>query len=68
MVLSQWRRLGTLDPRSNNYVELLKRLVDLEGNRKLALDLTDDDAGAVINVIDGVGSSHPILILRKVLP
>lgn len=51
---SQWQRLGTLDPKSNNYVELLKRLVDVEGNRNLALEFIDGDAGAVINIIDEV--------------
>jgi len=56
--LLQWRRLGTLDPKSHNYVELLKRLVDVEGNRNHALELTDSDAGAVINVIDGALRSN----------
>ena len=57
-VLSQWWQLGTLDPRSHNYVELLERLVDVERNRKLALEFTDGDAGAVINIIDEVSSCH----------
>lgn len=58
--LSQWQLLKTLDPKSHNYVELLKRLVEVEGNRNLALELTDGDAGAVINTIDGVGSLHQL--------
>lgn len=55
-LLSQWRRLSTLDPKSHTYSRLLKRLVDVQGNRCLALEFLDDDAGAVVNIIDEVGS------------
>ena len=50
-ILSQWQHLGSLDPKSRDYVELLRTLVDVEGNRSVALQFTDDDAGIVINVI-----------------
>ena len=53
-VLSQWRRLGLLDPRSNDYDELLKTLFDIESNRKLPTKFKDSDAGIVINIIDEV--------------
>ena len=55
-VLSQWQHLGLLDPTSRDYVELLGTLVDVEGNRKLALNFTDNDAGIVINIIGDVRS------------
>ena len=58
-VLLQWQRLGSLDPKSPHYVELLERLVDVEGNRSLALEFTGDDAGIIINIIGGVSSSNP---------
>ena len=53
-VLTQWRRLGSLDPKSRNHIELLKTLVDIEGHRNVALKFTDDDAGIVINAIGDV--------------
>lgn len=52
--LSQWQRLGTLDQKSYSYIDLLKSLVDVEGNRNLALELTNGDADVVINNIDWV--------------
>jgi hypothetical protein len=55
-VLSQWQHLGSLDPTSRDYVELLGSLVDVEGNRKAALKFTDSDAGVVINIIGDVRS------------
>ena len=58
-LLSQWQHLGSLDPTSRDYVELLGRLVDVEGNRKAALKFTDSDAGVVINIIGDV-RSHAI--------
>ena len=57
-ILSQWRRLGTLDQKSHDYLELLKRLIDIKENRTLALEFTDDDAGIVINIIDKAGPLH----------
>lgn len=51
-ILSQWSHLRTLDPKSHDYIELLKRLVDVEANRHLALGLTGKDAGIVIDTID----------------
>jgi len=53
-VLSQWRRLGSLDRESNDYDELLRTLVDVEGNRKVAMKFTDNDVGIVINTIGEV--------------
>lgn len=53
-VLSQWRSLGALDPKSNGYDELLRTLVDVEGNRKVAMKFTDNDVGIVINTIGEV--------------
>ena len=57
-ILLQWQRLGMLDPKSHDYVELLKGLVDEEANRHLALGFTGKDAGIVINTIDKVSSSN----------
>ena len=53
-ILSQWQRLGSLDPKSRDYIELLRTLVDVEGNRSVALEFTEDDARIVINVISDV--------------
>jgi len=53
-VLSQWRSLGSLDPKSTDYDELLRTLVDVEGNRKVAMKFTDNDVGIVINTIGEV--------------
>ncbi|KAF9781213.1 kinase-like domain-containing protein [Thelephora terrestris] len=50
-ILSQWQQLGTLDPKSHGYVELLRTLVDVESNRNIALGFTDYDARVVINII-----------------
>jgi len=50
----QWRRLASLDPRSHDYDELLRTLVEVEGNRKAAMKATDKDAGIVINIIGEV--------------
>lgn len=55
-VLSQWQYLGSLDPNSRDYVELLRTLVDIESNRNVALKFTNDDAGVVINAIAEVSS------------
>jgi len=55
-VLSQWRRLGLLDPRSNDYDELLRTLVGTRSNRKLVARFGDSDAGIVINIIGEVSS------------
>ena len=57
-ILSQWSHLRTLDPTSYDCIELLKRLVDVEANRHLALGLTGKGAGIVIDTIDKVGSSN----------
>ena len=54
IVLSQWQHLGSLDPESHDYDELLRTLVDMEGNRKAAMKFTDNDAGIVINIIGEV--------------
>jgi hypothetical protein len=55
-VLSQWQLLGALALESDGYIELLKKLVDVEEvNRHLALKFTDGDANTVINIIDKVG-------------
>ena len=62
-VLSQWQRLDKLDPTSQNYVELLEKLIDIERNRKLTLELTGGDAGAVINILDRVGLFHQLYSL-----
>jgi hypothetical protein len=61
-VLSQWRRLDTLDPKSHTYARLLKRLVDVQENRILALEFTDGDASAVVNIIDGVSSFNRLCL------
>jgi hypothetical protein len=53
-VLSQWQRLGSLKLGSRGYNELLKTLVDVEGNRNVAMKFTDNDAGTVINIIGEV--------------
>jgi len=55
-VLSQWRRLGSLDPNSHDYIELLRTLIDVESNRKVALKFTNNDAGIVINTIGEVST------------
>jgi len=53
-ILSQWQRLGSLDPKSRDYIELLRTLVDVEANRSVASKFTDDDAGIVINIMGDV--------------
>ena len=53
-VLSQWQRLTLLDSRSHDYDELLRTLVEVEGNRKAAMKFTDNNAGIVINIIGEV--------------
>jgi len=55
-VLSEWQRLSSLDPKSRDYVELLRTLIDVEDNRSVALKFTENDAGIVINVIGDVSS------------
>jgi len=55
-VLSQWQRLGLLDPKSHDYIELLRTLVDVESNRKVALKFTNNDAGIVIDIIGEVST------------
>ena len=64
-VLSQWQRLSTLDPKSHTYSRLLKRLVDVQGNRSLALEFIDEDACAVVNIIDEVGSFNLLYLYRS---
>ena len=53
-VLSQWQRLGSLDPKSHDHDELLRTLVDAEGNKEVAMKFTGNDARIVINIIDEV--------------
>ncbi|KAF9642223.1 hypothetical protein BDM02DRAFT_2477188 [Thelephora ganbajun] len=57
MVLSQWQRLGSLDPRSRDYTELFRTLVDVESNREVALGFIHGDAEIVINHLGKVSSS-----------
>ena len=59
-VLLQWQRLGSLDPRSRHYVELLRTLVDVANNRNVALKFIDNDARIVINIISEVSSRDMI--------
>ena len=59
-ILAQWRYLGSLDLKSQGYIELLKTLVDVEDNRNVALKFIDDDAGIVINIIGKVSSCATI--------
>lgn len=53
-VLSRWRYLGSLNPTSHDYDELLRTLVDAGGNKNVTMKFTDDDAGIVVNVISKV--------------
>jgi len=53
-VILQWQHLGSLDPNSCDYNELLSTLVDIEGNGTVATKFTDDGAGIVINIIGEV--------------
>jgi len=53
-VLSQWQRLRSLDPKSHDYDELLRTLVDEGGNRRAAMGFAADDAGIVIDIIGEV--------------
>ena len=53
-ILSQWQRLGSLDPRSRDYDELLRTLIDVANNRNVALKFTDNDARIVINIVSEV--------------
>ena len=68
LVLSRWRRLGSLSPKSHDYQELLGTLVDTEGDGKVALELAGNDAQIVINIIDEVSPPSdmtlPYLIRR----
>lgn len=59
-VLSQWRRLGSLDPKSHDHDELLRTLVDAEDYRKVALKFIDNDAAIVINIIGKVSTRDTI--------
>lgn len=59
-VLSQWQRLGSLDPKSRDYINLLGTLVDVKGNRSVALKFTNNDARIVINIIGEVSSYDPV--------
>ena len=67
-ILAHWQRLGTLIPRSHDYSELLRRLVDIEANRSLALEFIDNDASIVINAIGEVGSFCPSCLNSSLLP
>ena len=67
-ILAQWQQLGALVPRSHDYAQLLRRLVDVEANRNLALELIDDDASIVINAIGEVSSFCPPCLNSSHLP
>lgn len=54
LVLSQWHRLGSLSPKSHDYEELLRTLIDVEGDGKAVLKFTGDDAQIVLNIIGEV--------------
>ena len=53
-VLLQWQRLGSLDTKPHDYDELLKTLVNVAGNRKVAMKFAADEAGIVIDIIGEV--------------
>ena len=53
-VLLQWQHLGSLDKKSHDYDELLRTLVNVAGNRKVAMKFTADEAEIVIDIIGEV--------------
>ena len=65
-VPQQWHRLRSLDPNSHDYNELLGMLVGVEGNRKVAMKFTGENAEMVIDIVGEV--SFCGIIVRPFTP